>query len=172
MFRLIDNKPYDRQETFTVTWDGRRPDGTVVEQQVYVYLPAPLTLPSNFIIVRSTPQASLIAGQGSAVQVKTDPYLVNLSYDQKTSLLYGLTAQATVSAYLLPPGITDPASDKAIVLLQNQVQAAGDHTVSWDGLAAGSKRACLISDEGLYTLYMKAVSGGTENTWRASLSLF
>ena len=171
-FRTMDMEPYDAEETFTILWDGRRPNGTLVDIPVYVYFPPPTTLRPNYVIVKSTPAQPIISGRAPFVEVKADPYIVNFCYGEFTSLLYNLDRAASVTIKILPPGVTDPASPSAITLVENEGQSAGDHTVSWDAVDIGDPKNILLEDEGVHTFFIEAAASGKTSTWRGVLNLF
>jgi hypothetical protein len=104
--------------------------------------------------------------------VKADPYLVNFCYGEFTHLLYNLDRAADVTITILPPGVTDQASSEAIVIVDNESQAAGDHTVSWDAIDQVDPNNILIFEEGIYTFMIKATSSGQTSNWKGVLSLY
>jgi hypothetical protein len=59
--------------------------------------------------------------------VKSDPYLMTCSYGQFTRFLYNVDQDCRVTVKILPPGISDPSSTEAIVLVDDELQTAGDH---------------------------------------------
>jgi hypothetical protein len=172
-FRVVNMEPHDAEETFTILWDGRRPNGTLVETpSSSIFFPAPTTLRPNYVIVESTSEKPVISGQAPYVEVKADPYLVNFCYGEHTKLLYNIDRTANVTIKLLPPGITDPASPDAITLVDNQSQSAGDHTISWDGIDIGDPRNILLKNEGVHTFYIEATASEKTTTWRGVLNLY
>jgi hypothetical protein len=81
---------------------------------------------------------------------------------------------------LLPPGIADPASTQAIVLVNNELQTAlngtlpADHTVEWRGYDAAHTNSILVSTEGAYTFAIQATSvqTGQQTLYRGALQLY
>ncbi len=171
-FRVVDMEPHEAEEIITLLWDGRRPNGTLVEQSVNIYFPPPTTLRSNYILVKPTPDVPVLKGIAPHVEVKADPYLVNFCYGEFTHLLYNLDRAANVTVTILPPGITDPAAPEAIVVVDNELQMVGDHTVSWDALNNIDPNDILISEEGVYTFVIEATSSGYTSNWRGVVNLY
>jgi hypothetical protein len=165
-------EPHEAGDNLTFMWDGRRPNGTLVDQAVYIYFPPPNTLRSNYIIVNSTSTVPVLKGIAPYVEVKADPYLVNFCYGEFTHLLYNLDRAADVTITILPPGVTDPASPEAIIIVNNESQAAGDHTVSWDAVDQLDPRKITISNEGIYTFDITATASGQTTVWKGALNLF
>ena len=60
----------------------------------------------------------------------------------------------------------------AIVLVNQEFQSAGDHTVTWSGTDATDVRHVLISQEGLYTFVIEATTEGITSTSRGVVSLY
>lgn len=157
-------------ETFLYAWDGRRPDKTLVDVQTGFFIYDTWSN-NNMLIVRSS-SAPEITGQAPAVNVKSNPFLVNFCYGEQTSILYNLDRQAEVTVTLLPVPLTDPTAPEAIILLDNQVQNAGDHTVTWNGSDVADIRHVLFSQEGLYNFVIEATSEGITSTARGVVSLY
>jgi hypothetical protein len=172
-FRVLDMEPHDAEETFTLLWDGRRLNGTLVEtDSCSIYFPAPTTLRPNYVIVKSTSEEPIISGQAPHVEVKADPYLINFCYGEQTKLLYNIDRDADVTIKILPPGVTDPGSPIAIILVDNESQSAGDHTISWDGIDSGDPRNILLETEGVHTFVIEATASGKTTTWKGVLNLY
>ena len=171
-FNVFEGEPHEPGETFTIIWDGRRPNGTLVESSCQIYFPPPVPLYPNYIIVRSASQVPVISGQAPYIEVKSDPYLVNFSYGEYTKLLYNIDRDAVVTIKVLPPGVTDPESPIALVVLDHENQAAGDHTVTWDGIIEGDSNNIFLKQEGIYTFVIEATSAGKTSEWKGFLNLY
>jgi len=112
--------------------------------------------------------------------VKSDPYLVTHSFDQASSIVYRIDADAVVRVTMLPPGIVDPSHASAIVLLNNVSQSARDsngnpidHTVVWRGYNDTDPNGVLVSTDGAYTFAIEATlpATGRKTTYRGVLSM-
>ncbi|HED16570.1 MAG TPA: hypothetical protein ENI64_07155, partial [Gammaproteobacteria bacterium] len=173
--------------THTLQWDGRDPatgkayTGTFKVQVYFISF-------SNST-VQITGGAPVISGAATNIEVKSDPYTVYLSYGQFTKFRYNLDRAATVTIKLLPPGIYNPSDAKAITVISNVSQAAGDHVeVSWSGVDTNDAtgKTLLIGDyapaipnpaqgsaEGAYTFVIQATStAGVTTTKRGTLSVY
>lgn len=179
LFYAIDHKPVEAG-TYTLTWDGRDPEGNIVEGTPLIWMQWPHALkPHSIIVTGSNPQISG-AGELPNIEVKTNPYLVSHSYDQATRFGYRLDQASFVTIKLLPPGINDPASPGAVVLKNNVLVPAsidgdaGNNWVEWSGFDTNDSNKTLTSTEGTYTLYIEATSQLTGYTgkYRGALQIF
>ncbi|WP_444902551.1 FlgD immunoglobulin-like domain containing protein [Microbulbifer sp. SSSA007] len=162
-------------------WDGRDPEGHVVESEVGIYYPAPKPLRSTAIyLVRGAPH---ISGTTAApnIEVKSDPYRVSHSYEQLTRMAYQVSTNAVVTFSLLPPGIVDPNHPSAIVLVDEQLMSAQDgegnallHEVEWRGYNESDPNAVLVGDEGAYIFAIQATSpeSGESTLYRGVVNLY
>ncbi|MCK5506439.1 MAG: hypothetical protein KAJ10_14855, partial [Thermodesulfovibrionia bacterium] len=155
-------------------WDGRGSDGNILTVTSNVYFPAPTTMRPNYII--TTGAAPTIAGQSPYVEVKSDPYLITCSYGQFTRFLYNIDQDCDVTIKILPPGVSDPNSGEAIVLVDNESQTAGDHEVSgWSpkDTSDPNGNSFLIEEDGAYMLSIEATNPqtGYSSLWRAVLNI-
>lgn len=178
-FFAFQDVPYDAGQHW-VYWDGRRPDGSIVDSSVYVFYPTPTLLRQNTIqVLGTTPN---IAGLGEIpdIEIKSDPYLISHSYEQVSKMVYRIDLDAYVTVKLLPPGIIDPTHPDAIVVLDRELQSAVDvgdapidHTVEWRGLASPDSNDVLTADEGVFTFVIEAESvlSGQTGTYRGVLSI-
>jgi len=171
-FKVIDGEPHEPGETFTVIWDGRRPNGTLVEAACNIYFPAPVRLYPNYIIVKSPSSKPVISGQGPYIEVKADPYLVNFSYGEYIKLLYNIDRDAVVTIKVLPPGVTDSESPSALTVVDHENQTAGDPTVTWDGIIEGDSNNIFLKQEGVYTFVIEATNAGKTSEWKGFLNLY
>lgn len=167
--------------THWIYWDGRAPDGSLVTAA------AASTFATDAQVMRAngifayTP-AITITGTGAApnIEVKSDPYLVTHSFEQASSIVYRIDADAVIRVTMLPPGIVDPAHASAIVLVNNVTQSARDsngdpidHTVVWRGYNDTDPNAVLVSTDGAYTFAIEATlpATGRKTTYRGVLSM-
>src|SRR5687768_1420753 len=67
-----------------------------------------------------------IMGTGASpnVEVKSNPYRIFHIYEQLSQITYRLDQDSYVTVKLLPPGVSDPASQQAIVITNNELQSA------------------------------------------------
>lgn len=163
-----------------IYWDGRAPDGTLVTAAAATFATDAQVMRANGIFAY-TP-AITITGTGTApnIEVKSDPYLVTHSFDQASSIVYRIDADAVVRVTMLPPGIVDPSHASAIVLLNNVSQSARDsngnpidHTVIWRGYDDTDPNGVLVSTDGAYTFAIEATlpATGRKTTYRGVLSM-
>ncbi|MFA0814087.1 hypothetical protein, partial [Microbulbifer epialgicus] len=161
-------------------WDGRDPNGEIIETSVSIYYPAPKPLRSTAIYVMDTAPRITGSGEAPTIEVKSDPYLVSHSYEQQTRMAYQLSNDAVVTFSLLPPGIVNPQDPSAIVLLDQELVSANDeegnallHEVEWRGYNDSDPNAVLVGDEGVYTFAIQAVSPetGESTLYRGVVSL-
>ncbi|WP_190238480.1 FlgD immunoglobulin-like domain containing protein [Marilutibacter maris] len=169
-------------------WDGRRPDGSIVDGPVSIYYPAPARVRPTAIHVLD--DAPIVTGPGAApdIEVKADPYLISHSYEQVTRMAYRISQEAYVRFVLLPPGVADPNDPSAIVLVDDQLLQANDaggnpldHVVEWRGYdtqgAGGqptSVNQVLVSEEGAYTFAIQARSAENQSAslYRGVVNLY
>jgi flagellar hook assembly protein FlgD len=142
----------------TVFWDGRDASGNLVTDIVTInYLVAGFVpscdpcgqreqtsfhgLKRNHVIVTgTTPEVPLLS-------IKSDPYIVHLSYGHITELEYTLGSDAEVTVTVQAPDGTQKT------LLSGQRQTAGDYGILWDGTNDAGR---LYAVEGSYTFTVTA----------------
>ena len=178
VFFPIDNVFYE-PGSHLIVWDGRDPGGNIVTGNVSIYFAAPLSLPTQSVIVHTNPH---IVGAGSApdVEVKSNPYRVMHTYNQTSQIVYRIDQDAYVTVKLLPPGITDLNSAQAIKVVDNVLTSAvtggvpADHVVDWYGYNPVDRNNILVSDEGPYTFVIQATGQltGITTTYRGVLQLY
>ncbi|WP_250463080.1 FlgD immunoglobulin-like domain containing protein [Microbulbifer litoralis] len=162
-------------------WDGRDPNGEIIDVPVSVYYPAPPRVRSTAIYVADTAPSITGTGAAPSIEVKSDPYLVSHSYEQQTRMAYQISNDAQVTFSLLPPGIVDPQDPSAIVLVDNELQQANDgtgdpiqHEVEWRGYDLADPNAVLVGEEGAYTFAIQARSPetGESTLYRGIVNLY
>jgi hypothetical protein len=172
--------PFEPGVSHTLIWDGRGADGQLVSGTCNIYFDAPLQMRANAVIVRGTKPAIVGTGGGPDIEVKSNPYRIAHSYEQISNITYRLDQDAYVTVKLLPPGISDPANPAAIVLTDNELQAARsgttpvDHSIQWKGYDDLDTNDILVSDEGPYTFSIQATATATGATtlYRGILQLW
>ena len=163
-----------------IYWDGRDSSGALLQAPSTSFATDATLMRANGVFV-STPMVT-ITGTGSApnIEVKADPYLVAHSLDQISSITYRLDADALVRVTMLPPGIYDPASPSAIVLVDNQAQSARDsggnpidHTILWRGFNDSDPNGILVATDGAYTFAIEATlpATGQKTVYRGILNI-
>ncbi len=172
----VNGKPIPAGTT-TLYWDCRDPlTGALVS------FPADQTsafigFPPNTILVDGVDSATKIKGSGVNVEVKSNPYLIYLSFAQFTKISYNLelfNAQSTlVEIKLLPPLVLN-FDDPQAVLIFSGVQGAGDHEVTWKGYVGTTENAkrATSSTEGAYTFAIKATTNGVSSLYRGTLNVY
>jgi len=131
----------------------------------------------NAVIVTGS-EAIQIQGAAPFVTVKSDPYLMYLSYGQFTRIIYNLQTpgnqDAVVDLRILPPGIIDIDDPSAIKVLDQVIQSPGDHEVEWTGIDSLDtdmlKRTIL--EEGVYNFAIRARVGTRELVHRGVISTY
>ena len=179
VFYPINWKPYPGGVSLLV-WDGRRPDGSLVDKPVSLYFDPPKYLRFGTTIVSGIQPTIRGTGAAPAVEVKADPYLVVHSYEQIARMAYQLDQDADVTIKMLPPGVADPTNPQAITLIDNQRQAASDgqnpkiHSVEWRGYRTADTHAIQTAGNGAYTFTIQATSAATgrASLYRGVLQLF
>ncbi len=138
-----------------VFWDGRDDNGNIATdiQSITYYISGPGTSTSNPTIVKS----NYIIVQGGkpdvpGISLKSDPYLIYLSYGQVTRLHYTLADAANVTVT-----VKNPVTGVETVLL-NKAQTVGNYTVPWDGQG---NNGGLVPGEGHYTFAITATNPAT-----------
>lgn len=147
--------------TQTFVWDGRDPSGKLLDYGAKVYCSVASLLRENHIITT-----------GDAVQiseVKTDPYMMHLSYGQFTRITYTLSRDASVTLKLTSP------SGAVITLFNDQSQSAGAQETNWNGIDTADTTAknLLINEEGDYMVTVQAMNPitGTSSTAKANVRM-
>ncbi|MEX2964338.1 right-handed parallel beta-helix repeat-containing protein, partial [Microbulbifer sp. TYP-18] len=162
-------------------WDGRDPNGEIIDSTVSIFYPAPKLLRGTGIVIDGTAPRISGAGVAPAIEVKADPYRVSHSYGQQTRMAYQLSNDAIVTFSLLPPGIVDPQHPSAIVLVDQELVSAQDatgnallHEVEWRGYSEADPNAIVVGDEGVYTFAIQAQSPetGESSLYRGVVNLY
>ena len=163
-----------------IVWNGRDLSGQLVTGPAAVYAQRSAGLYRNYVIVAGG--RPKISGGGSAtptIEVKSDPYRIQQSFDQISHIVYRIDMDANVTVKLLPPFIGDPNDPSAIVLVNNELQSALsggqplDHTVEWRGYNPLETRKVLVQDGGIYTFSIEATSviTGQKATYLGALQI-
>ncbi len=161
----------------TLYWDCRDPLTGAIVAFPANQMSAFTRFPLNTIFVDGLDGAAKIKGSGANVEVKSNPYLIYLSFAQFTKISYNLelfNAQNTlVEIKLLPPTVLS-FNDPLAVLIFSGVQSAGDHELTWKGYVGtieNAKRAT-TSTEGAYTFAIKTTTNGVSSLYRGTLSVY
>ena len=120
------------------TWDGRADDGTIYSGAFSVHFSGPAALPEQVIVVEST--------RPDFDEFRAESYLIHPLYREVSTLTYTLTRPAEVTVT-----ITDPNGSAVRTLATNQNQAAGAHTLEWDGLDDAGR---FVDLEGDYSVHL------------------
>lgn len=166
--------------THWVYWNGRLPDGTLATTPSTMLTTDGLDMRANGIYAFAP--AVTITGPGAApnIEVKSDPYLVAHSYDQVSSIVYRIDADAVVRVTLLPYGVVDPAHPGAIVLVDNVSKSAKDvngnpidHVAIWRGFSDTDFNAVPVGTDGAYTFTIEATlpANGQKTLYRGILNV-
>jgi hypothetical protein len=176
----FSNMPPLPAGTSTLIWDGRDANGQLVSGSCAVYFDVPLALKPSSVIMKGT--VPVITGTGTApnVEVQSTPWLITHSYEQIAQITYRVSQDSYVTVKLLPPGVADPASPQAVVLVSNELDAAlngsqpANHTVEWRGYDPNHTNNILVSAEGAYTFAIQArsVQTGQQALYRGVLQLY
>ncbi len=145
----------------TVAWDGRDEAGNIVTDiseinyMIGGFVPGcdPCSvddrtsfhhIKSNHIqVVGPSPEIPLTS-------IKSDPYVMHLSYGEVVTLYYSLAYDAHVTVTVVAPSGSSQKS-----LLVAEPQSAGEHEVAWDGTADSGR---LFAEEGHYTFTVTATN--------------
>jgi len=87
------------------------------------------------------------------VSIKSDPYLIHLSYGQLTNFKYSLLDDANVTV-----SVREPDTGVETILQDNVPQTVGDYEVPWAGSASDGG---LVPTAGHYTLIVRATHPDT-----------
>jgi parallel beta-helix repeat protein len=166
--------------TFLTMWDGRDQNGNIVAGTCDVYFDAPDKLKPASVIVKGVKPVITGTGASPNIEVKSNPYRATHSFDQVSKITYRVDQDSYVTVKLLPPGISDPASPQAIVLVNNVLQSAlsggspANHEVEWLGYDPGDANDILVSGEGVYTFMIQATGAvsGITALYRGALQLY
>lgn len=154
--------------THWVYWDGRDPEGHVIDSEVEILTTDSTHVAANAIqVLAARPEITGIQPAPN-IEVKADPYLVTHSYEQITRMAYRLSGDSFVRFVLLPPGDTDIHGTSAVVLVDDLLQAAADgggapndHVVEWRGYNPAQPAQIQVAPEGAYTFAIEARSAST-----------
>ena len=166
--------------THWVYWDGRDPEGHVIDSEVEILTTDSTYVAANAIqVLAARPEITGIQPAPN-IEVKADPYLVTHSYEQITRMAYRLSDDAFVRFVLLPPGDTDIHGASAVVLLDDVLQAAADgtgtpndHVIEWRGYDPAQPSQIQVAPEGAYTFAIEARSAnsGQSTVYRGVVKL-
>jgi len=165
--------------TTTVYWDCRDPDtGAILTFSSATEYFAFTKYPINTILVTGNDTVPKISGLSPTIEVKSDPYLIYISYGNFTKIAYSLAlpnaTSATVQIKLLPPGVLS-FDDASALLVYSGTRNAGTHEVTWNGTLAGnegSSSRIMRSSEGAYTFAIKATANGLSTLYRGTLTTY
>jgi nitrous oxidase accessory protein NosD len=163
--------------TTILYWDCRDPLTGALVSLPAGHFSSFLRYPPNIILVDGVDGSAKIKGTGVNVEVKSDPYLIYLSYGQFTKISYSLAlfgaTTTQVDIKLLPPSVLN-FDDADAVLVFSGVQSAGDQQITWKGevgTVENSKRATSRA-EGAYTFAIKTTTNGVSSIYRGTLSVY
>ncbi len=143
-------------------WDGRNESGNILTgiTAINYYILHLGPLKSNYILVKGGKPG--VPG----VSIKSDPYLMYLSYGQFARLKYALHDDANVTVT-----VKDPQTGAETVLVSNLFQTAGDKEVEWGGQGGSGQ---LVPTEGHYTFTVKAAHPvtGFSTTRRGNITVY
>jgi parallel beta-helix repeat protein len=161
-------------------WDGRGPDGALLTVAATLWAGDGKLMRPNGIFVFSPTVAITGLNAAPNIEVRSDPFLVASSYEQASRIVYRVSLDALVRVTILPPGVVDPASPSAIVLVNNVTQPAKDgsgnpidYTAEWRGYSAADPNAVLAGAEGAYTFAIEATlpATGQKTLYRGILNI-
>jgi flagellar hook assembly protein FlgD len=107
-------------------WDGRYDDNSMTSSANYAVLAFSQILPDNVIVTVRTTMA--------ADSVVCTPYLIRPLYDEITTILYAITADATISLK-----IYDPNDILFRTLVDTVTKTEGAHSIEWNGTSDDDK---------------------------------
>ncbi len=172
----VNGKPIPAGTTI-LYWDCRDPLTGELASFPATQLSAFTRFPPNTLLVDGAGEATIIKGAGASVEVKSNPYIVYLSYGQFTKIAYHLdfvdADMTLVDIRLLPPNVLNFDDPSAINVFSGE-QAAGDHEVTWQGTVgtANSAKRNIGSVEGAYTFAIKTTTNGVSSLYRGTLSVY
>ena len=155
-------------ETFMFYWDGRRPDGTIVDSSVSIFLSDTWSNENLLLVEQSS--APVITGPAATINIQSDPYLVTFCYGEQTSIKYTIDRTAEVTITMFPFG-QNALSPDAIVLTDHEIQVAGEYSAVWTGTDSSDIRHILISTEGFYEVVIEATVDNATSIVRGVISL-
>lgn len=136
---------------------------------VIVERTAPLIAGPAYVSLRYPPPANLGQVNPPAIEVKGDPYLVRLSYDQLSRIAFCIDQAAYLTVRILEPGSGNPdvAANVVATLLQDTTtphaaqncNAGGTpYVVEWDGTEPGAADPYVMQpvEDGSYTFTIEA----------------
>lgn len=179
-FYVFTNIYYSAGVPHWIYWDGRGPDGQLLTVPAMVWAEDGTIMRPNGIYVFSPTVAITGLGAAPDIEVRSDPFLVASSYEQSSRIVYRVSLDALVRVTILPPGIVDPASPSAIVLVNNVIQPAKnangnpiDYTAEWSGFNTADPNAMLAGADGAYTFAIEATlpATGQKTLYRGVLNI-
>ncbi|MDP2938471.1 MAG: right-handed parallel beta-helix repeat-containing protein, partial [Candidatus Omnitrophota bacterium] len=122
-------------------WNGRDPNGRIVNLNTVTFA----------IWTRALPDEPIIVVSDFTVSVSTDPYSIIPSYREFTTITYNIsqTANVTVSVYDIDGALVK-------VLEDNAPKPAGTYVLTWDGTNSQGR---VVPQEGNFTVMVEARSG-------------
>ncbi|MDH5436854.1 MAG: hypothetical protein OEX83_08845, partial [Gammaproteobacteria bacterium] len=185
--------------TYSFMFDGRDRDGRYVDESILIATNVydyELALSSDAIFVKNSFPTLLGTEAAPNVEIKSDPYFVEHSYDQVSQVAFTVDEASYITVKLLEPCNTsekdgagvptctpDPSAASTITLIDNQLKPAyGGNplnviTFEWRGYdfeaPAADTNNILVDKDGLYTYLITATSQLTGNTttYRGALQL-
>lgn len=159
-FKILDAVPAT-PESHAFDWEGRNPSNKLLDIGATASCSVASLIRENHIITT-----------GDAVKInelKTDPYMMHLSYGQFTRIKYTLSRDANVTLKLTSP------SGAVITLVNDQAQTAGTQETYWNGLdpADTTGKNVLVTEEGDFMVSVQAVNTltGTSSTTKANVRI-
>ncbi|MGH0028973.1 MAG: right-handed parallel beta-helix repeat-containing protein [Myxococcota bacterium] len=175
-------------------WDGRADDenvnpgysaGEIVrdpdipgEAGFCLFFEAPRALRPNTVIV--TGNAPRLTGSAPVVEIQANPFVMRPTYEQTTEMIFTLDQAATVTLYILPPGVTDTQQAIGKVLANGgaSIPASTPTAVNWEGWEMPDdpeERVNLLraTADGPHTFALEAVSAlsGLSSIYRGVLNI-
>ncbi len=121
---IIEGEPRGQGEN-TEIWDGKNQLGEVVTGNLSLHAKAEI-MPENVIVVKDE-ETSFIT------DVTAEAYVIIPSYGEISTVKYSLSREARVSVTIREP------NGGNLMLLEEETQAAGEHSVEWHGTNAEGK---------------------------------
>ena len=150
---LLEGAPRDAGPS-TEVWDGRDGIGNIVQDGFLVAMKTEL-LPDVFTVIRDTTlQIS---------ELQTEVYRIIPTYNQISTIYYSITRDADVTIRIFDP------SGNSWIIADLPGQAAGSHSVEWDGTDAQGR---VVSTEGNYRVELTASDGSAQILRSANITVY
>jgi hypothetical protein len=147
--------------SFSFDWDCRNTSGVLLDSAAQSKCSIASLLPENYIITTGD--------SPKVTQVKTDPYMIHLTYGQFTRIEYAIDKAAIVTIKLSSP------SGMVNVLVNSLNQAAGSYVLEWAAadLTDVTGKQLVFSEKGNYMVTIQAVNPltGSSSTARGNLKI-